>query len=262
MRLIAIMQPTYLPWIGYFDLIDQVDKFVFFDDVKVSKQSWGVRNRLKTKQGEIYITVPIKNYKDHANRLFSNTEINYSERWQVKHLKTIAQSYSKAPFFKNIYEDFKSVVDSEYATIADLNISIIRLVAAKMHIRTKCCRSSEIKGIDGRKDDRLVKICQALGANQYLSPQGSADYIEAIRPGGAFSEAGIELFYHNFDHPEYPQQGSSFLSHMGIVDLLMNCGYEQSLDIIRSGRRKMIPYLEFRETRSSNPMKDQPARKS
>ena len=262
MSLIAIMQPTYLPWIGYFDLMDQVDKFVFFDDVNVLKRSWGVRNRVKTAQGEVYLTVPLQSQLKREFRLFSNTCIDYNQNWKRKHLKTIAQAYSNTPFFKDIYKDLESIIDTEYATIADLNISIIRLEAEKMDIRTECCRSSEITGIDGRKDDRLVKISHALGADQYLSAQGSADYIEAVLPGCPFPEAGIELFYHNFEHPEYPQQGSSFLSHMCIVDLLMNCGYKQALNNIRSGRRKMIPYLEFRETRSSNPMKDQTALKS
>lgn len=247
MNIIAIMQPTYLPWIGYFDLMDQVDKFVFLDDVKVSKQSWAVRNRVKTKQGETYITVPLKNYRNHSNRFFSNTEINYNQRWQVKHLKTVVQAYSKAPFFDEIYGDLERVINIKYETIADLNIAIIRLVATKIGIKTNRCRSSEITGIEGRKDDRLVKICLALGADQYLSPQGSAVYIESERPGGAFPGAGIELFYQNFEHPDYPQLSSPFLSHMCVLDLLMNCGYGGALDIIRSGRRKMIPYLEFRK---------------
>lgn len=241
------MQPTYIPWMGYFDLMDQVDKFVFFDDAKVSKQSWGVRNRIKTKQGQVYLTVPLKNYRDHANRLFSNTEIDYAQSWPRKHLKTISQAYSKAPYFKEVIDEFEEVSNIKYNTIADLNISIIQWVAKKIKINTETIRSSWLTGIDGSKDVRLTKICSILGADQYLSPQGSAAYIEAEQPGGAFPSADLELFYHNFEHPEYPQQGSSFLSHMCILDLLMNCGYEQALDLIRSGRRPMIPYQEFRK---------------
>jgi hypothetical protein len=247
MSIIAIMQPTYLPWIGYFDLMDQVDMFVFFDDVKVSKQSWGVRNRIKTKQGEAYIGVPLRNYKNHFNRFFLNTEINYDQKWQIKHLKTIAQSYSKSLFFKDIYQDCEGFLNATYKSIGDLNIELIVSIAQKIGIKTKHIRSSEINNIEGRKDHRLVNICHALGADQYLSPQGSAVYIESNSPGGAFPEADIELFYHNYEHPIYPQQGSDFFSHMCILDLLMNCGYEQALKIIRSGRRPMIPFQKFRK---------------
>jgi len=247
MSIAAIMQPTYLPWIGYFDLIDQVEKFVFLDDVKVSKQSWGVRNRVNTNQGAIYISIPLLDYRDHVNRLFINTQIDYKQKWQKKHLKTLAQAYSKTHYFKVVYEDFEKLLTIKYATIADLNISIIKMVAAKIGIQTEFFRSSKIPDLSGHKDDRLVSICQALGVDQYLSPQGSAVYIESEHPGGAFPDSGIELFYHNFDHPEYPQRGEAFQSHMCIVDLLMNCGYDQALEIIRSGRREPIYYKKFRE---------------
>jgi hypothetical protein len=241
------MQPTYLPWMGYFDLMDQVDKFVFFDDVKVSKQSWGVRNRIKTKQGQAYLTVPLKNYRDHTSRLFSNTGINYDGAWPRKHLKTITQAYSKAPFFKEVFDEFESIFSVSYDTIADLNIAIIQWVAKKIKISTETIRSSIISGIDGHKDVRLTNICRTLGADQYLSPQGSAVYIESERPGGSFPSSGISLFYHNFEHPEYPQAGSPFLSHMCILDLLMNCGYDNALKIIRTGRRDKISCMEYRE---------------
>ena len=97
------------------------------------------------------------------------------------------------------------------------------------------------------KDERLVNICCAVEATGYLSAKGSSVYIESKSPGGAFHKSGIELYYHHFEHPEYPQIGSSFLSHMSIIDLLMNCGYKHALSIIRSGRRKKIPYAQFRK---------------
>jgi hypothetical protein len=247
MSIIAIMQPTYLPWMGYFDLMDQVDMFVFLDDVNVLKRSWGVRNRVKTKQGEFFLTVPLSSNYSREFRLFLNTEIDYSQNWCKKHLGTIVQSYSKTSFFKEIYKDYENILKHHYATIRDLNIAIIDFFAKKIGIKTKQVLSSEINNIDGRKDDRLVNICNALGADQYLSPQGSAVYIESNSPGGAFPVANIDLFYHNFDHPVYHQQGPVFLSQMCILDLLMNCGYEQALKIIRSGRRPMIPYQEFRK---------------
>ncbi len=244
----AIMQPTYLPWIGYFDLVDRVDKFVFLDDAKVSKQSWGVRNRIRTAQGELYLTVPLKNYRDHEARLFTNTEIDYGRGWTGKHLKTIAQAYAKAPHFAEVFADLEALLGESYPAIGDLNISAIRRFSERIGIATDFFRASRLAGTPGQKDGRLVAICRAVGASRYLSPQGSAVYIEKERPGGAFPEAGIALDYHNFAHPVYPQRGSDFLSHMAIVDLLMNCGYAAALGIIRSGRRDAIPFMEFRRT--------------
>lgn len=246
MSVIAIIQPTYLPWIGYFDLMDQVYKFVFLDSVNVLKRSWDVRNRIKTSQGELFLTVPLQSDLHRDLRLFSNTRIDYTHNWQKKHLSNIVHAYAKVPFFEEVYHDFEQLIKTKYSTIAELNITIICFIADKIGIKTLFYKSSEISGIEGRKDVRLVNICHALGATKYLSPQGSAAYIEAEQPGGAFPSAGIELYYHNFEHPTYPQQDSFFMSHMSIIDLLMNCGYERALDVIRSGRREMFPYQKFR----------------
>lgn len=246
--LCAIMQPTYLPWAGYFDLIDRVDVFVFLDDAKVSKQSWGVRNRIRTPQGEGYLTVPLRNYRDHESRLFINTEIEYGQNWAVKHLKTLAQAYSKAPFFSDVFSDVEELILARYSCVGELNMALIRRFAARMGINTDIRRTSALPEAPGRKDERLVSICRVVGATGYLSPQGSATYIEKDRPGGALAEADIGLWYQGFAHPVYPQRGPGFMSHMAIVDLLMNCGYGDALEIVRSGRQEMIPFAEFRST--------------
>lgn len=246
--LCAIMQPTYLSWAGYFDLMDRVHRFVFLDDAKVSKQSWQVRNRIRTQQGELYLTVPLKHYRDHEERLSTNTEVDYERDWASKHLKTFTQVYSKAPHFAPVFADLKALLQQRYAAIGDLNMAVIRMLATRIGVSTELFRSSELPDTLGRRDDRLVSICRAIGAKQYLSPQGSAVYIERDRPGGAFPAAGIGLYYHHFVHPEYPQCWAPFVSHMSVVDLIMNCGYAQALTIIRSGRREMIPYAEFRKT--------------
>ena len=251
--LCAIMQPTYLPWMGYFDLIDRVDRFVFLDDAKVSKQSWGVRNRIPMHQGELYLTVPLRNYHDHTARAFTNTQIDYHGDWAGKHLKTIAQVYGKAHHFSTVFSDLKALLSTHYDTIGDLNMLLIEHFATRIGIRTEFFRSSALPEAKGQKDERLVAICHAVGAGEYLSPQGSAIYIEKERPGGAIAAAGIVLWYHNFEHPKYPQRGAGFLSHMAIIDLLMNCGYESALEIIRSGRREMLGFMKFRETLANVP---------
>lgn len=251
--LCAIMQPTYLPWLGYFDLIDRVDYFVFLDNAKVLKRSWGVRNRIRTVQGEFHLTVPLKAGGDQTDRFFNNTEIDYGQDWVGRHLKTIAHSYGKSAYFAEVFGDLESLMSTRYPNIGTLNIRLIEHFSSRIGINTGIVRSSELACTRSRKDQRLVAICHALGADQYLSPQGSAAYIEKGQAGGAFNGSGVELWYHHYLHPEYSQRGVGFLSHMAIIDLLMNCGYDSALEIIRSGRREMIGFMEFRKTLTSAP---------
>lgn len=235
---LAVMQPTYIPWIGYFDLIDQADIFVFYDDVKVSKQSWGVRNRINLAGKEHFLTVPLKNYQNHNDRLFSNTEIAYTTKWNIKHLKTLQQAYSKAPFFECIFNDVRAlIIDNVYGSIGDLNMAIISHISDKCGIETPFIKSSEIQGLEGTKDKRLVNICKKLNAENYLSTPGSAVYIEAETPGGAFRKNDINLRYHKYISPKYPQLGGQFLNQLSILDLLFNCGYDDALALIKSGRQ-------------------------
>ena len=249
----AIMQPTYLPWAGYFDLVDRVDRFVFLDDVQVPGRSWAVRNRILLAGAEHYLTVPLRKVRERAERLFSNTPIDYEQDWPARHLKTIRQAYSKAPFFEPVFADLAGLLARRYATIGELNITLIHALCGRIGIEDRFCRASQIPGVSGGKDVRLAAICRALGATAYLSAQGSAAYIEMERPAGAFPAAGVELYYHHFAHPEYPQRGAGFVSHLSVVDLLMNCGYADALGVVRSGRREMIPAAEFRRLMAERP---------
>ena len=244
MRL-AIMQPTYLPWLGYFDMIDQVDEFVLLDDVQVVKRSWGVRNRIKTAQGELMLSIPTSKERPRRERLYSNTRVNDDHPWMDKHLRSVEQAYGKAPFFEEVIRDYEQLLRGHDRRLGRLNGRIIRWIAEKIGIQTAISRASDLPEIDGRKDRRLVAICRKKGADSYLSAQGSAAYIEAERPGGAFGLHGIELYYHHYDHPVYPQLYGNFLPSMCVLDLLFNCGYSDALGVIRKGRRAPYPREEF-----------------
>ena len=243
----AIMQPTFLPWIGYFDLIDRVDSFVFFDDAQVLKRSWGVRNRILGAQGETFLTVPLVGHSQNADCSFANTAIDPAPKWRRSHLSTIRHAYAKAPFFACVFPLLEELYAADHATIGALNMAFIESTARRMGIATTFLRSSQIKGVEGRKDDRLLSICEAIGADTYLSAQGSAAYIEQDREGGAFAGSPVELRYHNFAHPLYPQAGDGFVSHMSVVDMLMHCGFSSALDIIRTGRREELSSCEMRQ---------------
>lgn len=242
----AIMQPTYLPWIGYFDLIDSVDTFVFLDDAQVLKRSWGVRNRIIGQNGETFLTVPLSGHTHGEGSTFVDTRVDDSQQWAKTHLATVRHAYAKSPHFAEVFADVESVLLAGHETIGALNEHFITATASRIGIDTSFLKSSQMQGATGRKDDRLLSICRVIGAEVYLSAPGSAAYIEQGKEGGAFAGSGVEIRYHEFAHPTYRQRSDVFVSHMSIVDLLMNCGYDSALGIIRSGRRPSLTPVEMR----------------
>lgn len=238
------MQPTHIPWIGFFDMIDKVDVFVFYDDVQLTKRSWQVRNRLRNKAGEFWLSVPVMKTSSRDDLLIKDAKLNNQEKWKKKHLATIQTSYSKAPYYK----DFFSLIEPIYEnaeSLVDLNIGIISMICEKLGITTKLVNSSELQNIEGNKDHRLVCVCKELGMDSYLSAQGSALYINEKNQGGEFVIQDINLYYHAYEHPEYKQVNNEFIPYLGIFDLIFNEGFEKGIEIIRSGRQTNLNYDEI-----------------
>ena len=247
MSIAAIMQPTFFPWLGYFDIIDQVDSFVFYDNVQLTRRSWQVRNRIKTANGEYFLIVPIKKTKKRDELLICDAEICYNEKWQSKHLKTIETSYKKARYFEEVFTFIFELYAKKHNLLFSFNEDFIVTVLQKIGISTQYVRSAELQGISGTKDMRLASICKKLSCDEYFSPQGSSTYIESHSPGGELTKQGISLYYQSYKHPQYHQLYGPFITNMGVVDLLFNEGFEHSLEIIRSGRQPMIDYKNFRK---------------
>ena len=243
----AIMQPTYIPWLGYFDLIDSVDKFIFLDDVKLEKCNWQVRNRIKTPHGELFLTIPVISTKGRDKLIINETIIDDSKIWRKKHLKSIFYAYRKSEFFDEVYPLIEELINNKTIKLCDFTINIITTISDRIGINKEFILSSDLKNLSGRKEDRIVSICKEANFKVYLSPQGSAVYIEKELPGGKFPKNNIDLFYQNYKHPVYGQVYDEFLPYMSILDLLFNYGFNKSLKIIRSGRRKPIDYLNFRK---------------
>ena len=241
------MQPTFLPWIGYFDLIDKVDKFVFYDDVQLSKRSWQTRNKIRTREGEKLISGPILKTKSRSNLFICDAKISYDHKWKKKHLLIIEHNYSKSKYFKEIFSFIESIYQENFLSLSKFNQKLITEISKNIGIKSKFILSSELDNINGKKDIRLVSICKRLGMDAYLSPLGSSDYIELNSPGGEFTKNKIDLYYHNYNHPKYQQQFDNFISHISIVDLLFNYGFTDSLKIIKEGRLEDYDYLTFRK---------------
>lgn len=232
------MQPTYLPWIGLFDLIDQSDVFVFYNDVQYVKGQWDSRNRIKTANGETFLTAQIK--KSPLNTAHNKIELVNNKPWKKKHLKTLYYTYQKTAHFKEVYQFLEEVIKKECVYLSEFNEHIIKKISNKIGIKANFVQSSSLNSKDGIKDKRLVSICKELDCKTYLSPIGASSYIEEKNPGGEFTKNNIALLYQNYEHPKYNQFFGEFVSHMSIVDLLFYEGFKNTLKIIREGRKEPL----------------------
>lgn len=233
---IAISQPTYLPWIGYLDLIDQVDTFVFLDNVQFEKQSWQQRNRIKTPTGLHWLTVPVV-FRGRFGQLINEVEIRDSEFWR-SHLRAIELNYRRATFFDDYFEELSSRMETtakplSAALIADLDIRLIEWFMDKLGIQTRLLLSSQLEQ-PGRRTELLANICDSLGADQYVSPVGSAAYL--LEEMDVLLDKEIDVVFQHYQHPQYRQLFSPFCPYASILDLIFNEG-DRALEILRSGRR-------------------------
>ncbi|HWL27083.1 MAG TPA: WbqC family protein [Ureibacillus sp.] len=232
---IAIHQPNYLPWIGYFDKLDQSDCFVFLDKADVSKGSLFNRNYILTPNGKLLLTVPIKR----DERSIHLVKINNLRNWRMKHWASIEASYKKAPFW-HLYQDrFKQIYERDWEYLSELNIALITLICELLAIDVKFFRESEFHCDFGKSSERISNIVATLGGTVYISGKGGKNYNRRED----FEQKGIQLLYQHFTHPAYDQQwGKPFTDKLSILDLLFNHGTD-SLNIIRSTRNALVKDL-------------------
>ncbi len=215
--IVAVHQPQYLPWLGYFDKIRQADIFCYLDNVQYKKNDWQNRNRIKTSQGWQWITVPVR-YQ--FPEKICEVKINPTVKWQKKQLQALITNYRRAPFFDNFFDIYEQIYSKNWEYLADLNIySIERLKDALGLSQKPAIKSSQL---ELREDptDRLIDICKAVKADTYMSGQDGVKYMDLER----FKESSIKVVIQDFKHPVYPQLFEGFESHMSVVDLLFNCG--------------------------------------
>jgi hypothetical protein len=230
--IIAIHQPQYLPWLGYFDKMDRADAFCYLDNVQYKKNEWQNRNRLKTAQGRQWIAVPVR-YRFPQKMI--EVTVNDAVNWRRKHLQAMLTNYRKAPFFNEHYPAYEAVLQNDLISIVDLNICMIEQIRKILGLDEKpVVRASELSASDD-PTGRLVDICRHFGGDTYLAGQDGKNYMDMAQ----FQESGIKVVTQEYNHPEYPQCFGEFEPHMSIIDLIFNCGPD-SLSIIRKGRREAI----------------------
>ncbi len=235
---LVILQPSYLPWLGFFDLMYKADIFVVFDDVQYTVRDWRNRNRIKTPNGVMWLSVPVK-AKGVREKLIKDVEIDNTQQWQRKHLKSLENFYKKARYFDEIFNLISNPYKKNYRFLIDIDMDLIMIIKEYLSVRTDIKFSSEIPST-GEKDERLLSICEYLNASSYLSGNTAKTYLrEQI-----FNDEGISVGWHNYCHPFYNQlwlREQGFITHLSIVDLLFNHGCD-SLDVLMG--KKVIPKPE------------------
>jgi len=222
MNKVAVLQSNYIPWKGYFDIINDVDTFIFYDDVQYTKNDWRNRNKVKSATGAQWLTIPVNNSNDSliCEVLLPNSN------WNVKHFKTISALYSKAPYFKR-YKDFLEHVylEQNWRSLSELNQYLIQCISKNiLGVSTTFKDSREFKS-EGQKLDRLLDLLHKSETDLYVSGPAAKDYIDNAR----FEEEGIKLVYKDYNHyPEYNQFHPPFDHYVTIFDLLFHTGPDAS----------------------------------
>jgi hypothetical protein len=232
---VVILQPSYIPWRGFFHQIYKADLFIFCDDVQYDKRGWRNRNQIKTGQGKQWLTIPVYNKGAQVENIpIKNIRICWDRLWNEEHWKAIRFSYVKAPYFKTCAEFLEPFYRQKPEFLADFTIDLTIKLASQLGIsHTRFMRSSELEGITGQKTDRLINTLTAVNATHYISGPSAQDYIDEDK----FAAAGITLEYMNYDYPVYPQLYPPYDPYVSILDLLFMKGPE-ALDFIISKEEK------------------------
>ncbi|HUU33214.1 MAG TPA: WbqC family protein [Vicinamibacterales bacterium] len=216
---IAITQSNYIPWKGYFDLIQSVDEFVLFDDAQYTRRDWRNRNRIKTTHGLAWLTIPVQTTGQYFAQI-KNIEVT-DAAWAKKHWKTIAAVYAQAPHFGAFAAHFERLyLGSTETRLSHINRTWLEAACDLLGIRTRLTWSMDYAMAEGRTE-RLVSICQQAGAGTYISGPSARGYIDSA----CFEAAGIELQYFDYaGYPEYPQFHGPFEHAVSVIDLLCHTG--------------------------------------
>jgi hypothetical protein len=231
----AIMQPTFIPWAGYFNLIAQSSVFIFLDNVQLSKQSWQVRNNILLHGRQCWLTLPTRRLT--LSQKIMDVELHNKSSWKRKQLTTLEHSYSKKPHGKAVLRLMKHIFSKPLTNLADQNILIIKSFSKKLGLSPKFVRASEIS-IDGQRSEKLLQMCSYFNCKTYISPQGAKKYIDE---DGVFENSPIKLVYQDYYPTPYDQGNSgSFVSHLSIVDVVANIGFEETKKYIHQGEASLL----------------------
>jgi len=218
---VVILQPSYIPWRGYFDQIRRADVFIFYDDVQYDKHGWRNRNQIKTHQGKQWLTIPVHTKGATNGTLIRDVRIDWSKPWAKNHLKSLSFAYSKAPFFQEYIPLLESFYGRRDEFLADLTIETSIILARELGFTsTRFMRSKHPPDIQGQKTDRVIHILKRVGASHYICGPSASSYMEPEK----FAAAGITFEYMEYRYPEYLQLYPPYDPYVSILDLMFMRG--------------------------------------
>jgi hypothetical protein len=216
---VATHQPIFLPWPGFFFKAIHTDCLVLLDNVQFPRgRGWMNRNRLKSEQGELWLTVPVHK-KGLGLQSIREVKVFSDSNWRRKHLRGVRQNYANAPYLAEHFPSLKSIYDDSHELLVELNVALIRYFFEVLHIETELVMQSDL-GVVGRGTDLVVRICRYMGAGRYLTFPIAAKYLRSED----FERERVGLQLTRFESPVYPQLWGGFLSNLSVLDLLLNCG--------------------------------------
>lgn len=227
--IIAIHQPQFMPWLGYFDKMAQVDTFVLLDDVQYKKNEFQNRNRIKTPTGTQWLTVPVSH---RFPALINEVAVPAGDPWRRKHLQTLQANYAKAPHWPSYCEGLQALYAEEHSMLAAVNSASVEWLRGHLHIETPLVIASQLE-VSSDPTQRLIDLCHQLGADAYLAGADGRKYMQLDR----FTAAGIDVFFQDYEHPAYEQLHGEFTSHLSALDLLFNCGPESGKIVRGKGKK-------------------------
>lgn len=234
-------QPVYLPWLGLFHKIALADLFVSFDQVQYLPKDWNNRNRVKTHNGPVWLSVPVKR-SGYLGKTITDIEIDNSLPWARKHWKTLQINYGKTPYFADYGDFFTDVYEKrEWKTLVELNEFMLRGFLDMLGIAVPVRSAGEFN-FTGSKSSLVLDMCETLGATTYIFGAQGRDYADVP----SFLDRKITPVFQDYNHPVYPQLDQPFVSHLSVVDLLFNCG-PSSREILMSGnigKADLMPVAE------------------
>ena len=216
---VAIHQPDYIPYLGYFYKMYLSDYFVFLDDSQFQKNYLNNRNKIKTPQGWCWLTIPVEKcngLSTNINETRTKDELN----WKEKHLKTIEMNYKKSPYFREIFPELSEIINKKYGTLAEMNEAIIIYIAYRFGILPSIYKSSDFK-LESKKEEKVLDIIKLLNGDEYISGNGARDY----QKEEDFTDKGIKLTYTDYKPIKYNQQWGDFEENMSVLDFIFNEGF-------------------------------------
>ena len=225
--IVAIHQPEYLPWLGFFKKMMNAELFVFLDDVQFRKKSWQNRNRIRINDGTTLLSIPVHT---HSYPKINEVTIDNEKNWSIRHKKSILYNYAKAPYFDEIKDFIESIFEKKFQYLVDLNTEIIKFIMNELEIKSKIVFSSELE-ISKKGSDRVLDICKAVDADHYIT---GTFWAESNLRVEEFKKSNIDVEFQKFQHPIYKQIHGEFIPEMSIIDLLFNEGRKEAKKILQN----------------------------